>query len=120
MRFIALGLFASLSLPSFAAQAQDSFSAPESEVRVNSSFNMSDPVAASDEPALLVKQAAARKAVYEIAGQECKLLMETIASQCRLESLNVNSSVQGQAFRDPATLYLSTNGNASFRILLKR
>jgi hypothetical protein len=120
MRPVVIGPFILLTLSSSQAPAQNVPSASGGEVRVTSSLSMSEPLAAADQDALLAKQTAARKTVYEIAGQECKLLLDTIAQECRLESLNVNSNVQNQNFRDPPTIFLNTNSNASFRILLKQ
>jgi hypothetical protein len=37
----------------------------------------------------------ARRAIYEMAGRECGLLLDTIAAECRLDSITVNLSRQG-------------------------
>lgn len=110
------GLIAFCASP---ALAQNAPAANGFEVRVSPNVSLSQPIAAgADTPD---KQTAARKTVYELAGQECKLLLDTIARECRLESLNVNSSVQSQNFRgDPSTVFLNTNSTAVFRIVVKQ
>jgi hypothetical protein len=93
--------------------------APRSEIRVTSTFNISEPVTAADKSSLTALEGAARKTIYEIAGSECKLLLETIARECQIESLHVNSNLQSQNFRDPSTPLLNTSSNAVFRIVPK-
>jgi len=44
--------------------------------------------------ASLAAQAQARRAIYEMAAQECNLLRATIAKECRLQSFNVNVNPQ--------------------------
>jgi hypothetical protein len=62
-------------------------------------------------------QKRARRMLYESASQECDLLRKAIASECRLERINVNVRMtpnyrrQGQG--------LNANGNFSYRITLK-
>jgi hypothetical protein len=120
MRPVAIGLHICLIICSSPALAQNATSAKRTEVRINASFNISQPVAVTDAAGLIEIQANARKAVYEIVGRECKLLLDTIASECRLESLNVSSNEQNQNFRgDSSTILLNTTGNSTFRILLK-
>jgi hypothetical protein len=90
----------------------------KSEVRISVSMNMSQPI--SDKATVAQMQTDARKTVYELAGQECKLLLATLASDCHLEQLNVNSNEQSQYYRgDNSTLTLVTSSTASFRIRLK-
>jgi len=90
------------------------------EIRVNSNVSMSQSINAGDEDAITKAQTAARKAGYERAGEECKLLLDTIAGACRLESLNVNSNVQNQMFRgDSPNVIVNTSSNAVFQITLK-
>jgi hypothetical protein len=93
---------------------------PRIEIRVNSNFNISEPIFITDKASLTELQTGARKVIYEIASKECKLLLETIARECRIESINVNSNVQNQNFRgDPSTLFLNTSANSIFRIVPK-
>jgi hypothetical protein len=110
---------ASTEAPIPAAPARPVLPAPRIEIRVTSNFNISEPVAPGDKASLTELEAAARKTIYEIAGGECKLLLETIARECRIESLNVNSNVQSQNFRDPSSSVLNTSSNSVFRIIPK-
>jgi len=59
--------------------------------------------------------------IYELAGRECAILLDVLASECRIESVNVN--VQ----RSPANQFggqqraegFNLNGNIVFRIVPK-
>jgi hypothetical protein len=60
----------------------------------------------------------ARQSIYATAARECDLLKTTLASECRLESVNsnINSSRQyGPAQQEGFTI----NGTMTFRITLK-
>ncbi len=120
MRPLALGLCACLAIWSPHALAQNAPSAVKNEIRVNANISMSQPVSAAEKGSLTELQTAARKTIYELVGQECKLLLDTIASECELASLNVTSNVQNQLYRaDTPNVFLTTNSNAAFRVRLK-
>jgi hypothetical protein len=137
MRFVAVGFSICLALCSTLALAQTPPAPPletpnltppralppsqRIDIRINSNFNISEPVAnIADKVALSEMQAATRQAIYEIAGRECKLLLETIARECRLEQLNINSNFQSQNFRgDLSNPMLNTSANSVFRIVPK-
>jgi hypothetical protein len=89
------------------------------EIRINVTTNSSQPITAAQSGSVAQMQADARKNIYELAGQECKLLLSTIASECTLESLNVNSMQQSQYNRGESAPVLVTNSTASFRIRSK-
>jgi hypothetical protein len=90
------------------------------EVRINVMINMSQTLSSDDQSSAIDRQTQARKTVYDLASNECKLLLETIASECRLESLNVNSGEQNQYYRgDASNMVTTTTSNATFRIQLK-
>ncbi len=63
------------------------------------------------------------RAIYEIAGQECKVLLETIASECRIETINITSNTQQRAMPNGSSgatePWLYTNGSSAFRIKIK-
>lgn len=59
---------------------------------------------------------AARRMLYEIAAGECKVLLATVATTCRLERLNVQSNVQRHA---PGSEMIIVGANSSYRITLK-
>lgn len=119
MRVVKPALVIALVLSSSQAFAQMP-SAPGNEVRVNVTISMSQPLAPNDKSSLAELQTNARKTIYEGAASECKLLLSTIASECALESLNVNSSVRNQFYRgDNSIMFLTTNSTANFKIHVK-
>jgi hypothetical protein len=94
---------------------------PKGEARVTVNYNTSEKLPADvDAATLLVTQSRAHRAIYEIAAQECKMLLETIASECHVETINITANVQqrpaGSGVAEP-TLY--TNGSSAFRIKTK-
>lgn len=93
---------------------------PRNDIRVQVNTSLSQPVSPSQANALADLETNARKTIYELAGNECKLLLATIAAECRLESLNVNSNMQNQYYRgDTSNMVLMTSSNAAFKIRLK-
>lgn len=119
MRSFTPGFFAGLVLFSSSAFAQN-FPLSKGEIRVNTNFNFAQSVSSGDKDALADLETSARKAIYAIVGNECKLLLDTIASECKPEFINVNSNLQNQNFRgDAGSQVLNTNANAGFRVLLK-
>jgi hypothetical protein len=69
-----------------------------------------------DSDTSLKAQEEARRKLYESAAHECEVLRSAIASQCRIESINVNIShyyngQQGEGF--------NASGNFNFRVTLK-
>lgn len=94
--------------------------APPGAVRINSNFNISQSVKAGDINAIDTAEEAGRKIMYQRAGQECKLLLEALASTCKLELLNVYTNVQSRQFRgDSGNIDVNTTGNAQFWITTK-
>lgn len=59
-------------------------------VRVSLSVSMFVPVADEDSAQAFKAQEDGRKMIYEAAAHECELLRATIATDCRLESININ------------------------------
>ena len=59
-------------------------------VRVSLSISMFVPAADDDSAQALKAQEDGRKMIYEAAAHECELLRSTIASDCRMESININ------------------------------
>ncbi len=57
----------------------------------------------------------ARRAVYDLASKECDLLRDTIARDCRLESVNVNLNRQ----TGPQMNGYMVNGSMAYQISLK-
>jgi hypothetical protein len=85
------------------------------QVRVSVGINMFVPVTGGGEQAIKAQEDA-RRVVYDLAARECAVLRDALASECHLESINVN--VQRNQFgqqRDG----LNVNGNVGFRIVPK-
>jgi hypothetical protein len=60
-------------------------------------------------------QERARRIIYEMGARECTLLRDVIASDCRIESINVNISRQhGQTPEG-----FQAGGNFAFRVTMK-
>ena len=94
--------------------------APPGSVRINSNFSITQTAKSDDTTAIDNAQEAGRKIIYQRAGQECKLLLETLASTCKLESLNVFANVQNPSFRvDTGNVDVNTTGNAQFWVTPK-
>jgi len=96
---------------------EQSGGAPRQEglVRVQSSVNFffAGPTGDSEEAQKLRDRA--RRSVYEMAARECDLLRETLAKDCRMESLNTNITRQfGQQSEG-----LVVNGSMNLQITLK-
>ena len=99
-----------------AAQAQTL--PQQTMVRVQStiSFFMAGPTNDSDEAQKLRDRA--RRQVYEAAARECDILRDTLAKDCRLESVNNNINVNRQYGQGQAEGF-TINGNMTYQITLK-
>jgi len=83
-------------------------------VQVNMSFYVRSSMDETD--AAVKAQEQARKVLYESAGRECEVLKASVASDCRLESININmnrnyNQQQGDGFY--------ANGNFSYHVTMK-
>jgi hypothetical protein len=83
-------------------------------VQVNVSFYVRGSMDEAD--ASVKAQEQARKVLYESAGRECEVPKASVATECRLESINVNmnrnyNQQQGDGFY--------ANGNFSYHVTLK-
>jgi hypothetical protein len=89
----------------------------KSDVRVNVNMNFFVPAPLDDSDASMKAQAHARRMLYESAGKECDLLRATIASECRLEGINVSMRITpGYGQQQPG---LNASGNFNYHINLK-
>ncbi len=84
-------------------------------VRVQVNISFAVPLASNDEDAIFKAQETARRRLYAVADKECALLADTIASVCRIESVNVNVNRLRQPNADSVNASLSM----ALRILLK-
>jgi hypothetical protein len=85
-------------------------------VRVQTNFNfvVAGPKGDSDEAQR--SRDSARRAIYQMAARECDLLRETLAKDCRLESVTSNI---GQQFGQQQPDSYNVNGSMSFSITVK-
>lgn len=107
-----------------AASAQQTFSevqravmaqqaAQNAQVRVTIGINMFVPAVGG---ATFPAQETARRQVYDLANKECTLLRDTIADDCKMESINVN--VHRQQGQQPVEGF-NVNANIAYRVTLK-
>jgi hypothetical protein len=85
----------------------------DAQVRISIGISMFIPSA--DGPAFDAQEGV-RKQIYELANKECALLRETIAGDCRMETINVN--VNRQRRQQPVDGF-NVSANISYRISLK-
>ncbi|WP_245283938.1 hypothetical protein [Bradyrhizobium sp. Cp5.3] len=86
------------------------------QVRVQSTINffVAGPSGDSEEGQKLRDRA--RRTVYEMAARECELLRETLARDCRMESVNTNINRQ---FGSQQPEGFNVSGSMGFQITLK-
>ena len=89
------------------------------EVRVSVGVNVFVPSPSDDGGQALKAQETGRKIIYDLAGHECAVLRDSIASDCRLESVNVNIQRVNQFGNQQRPDGFNVNGNISFRIVPK-
>jgi len=83
---------AAAAQPAFMPRPMPNAARGEVRVQVNVSFFVAGTVNHSAES--LQEQENARRSLYERAGKECEVLKATIAAECRLISVNVNTNRQ--------------------------
>ena len=85
------------------------------QVRVSMNLTMFVPGPLGLGEQSLQAQEQARRAMYQLAVKECTVLKETIASECRIESMNVNAS-QHPGQQPPG---MSVQTGMAYRITLR-
>lgn len=121
IRFATIGiLLAAPFLSAAAVNAQsrmiiDPTQSRGDQVRVQINITFVLPGAAGDGDESVKAQENARRMLYRIADRECGVLKETIASDCRLEAVNVNVN----RIRNQAADTLNASANMTFRIQVK-
>jgi len=99
---------------------QQSSPQPSAEqIRVSVGVNVFVSALGDDSDQALKAQEAGRKMIYDLAGHECSVLRDAIASDCRLESINVNVQRVNQFGNQPRNDGFNVNGNISYRIVPK-
>ncbi len=86
------------------------------DVHVNIGMNFFVAAPTDDSEAAVKAQEQARRALYESAARECDLLRAVIASECRLESININVN---RNYGNQTPQGFNANGNFRFLIKLK-
>jgi hypothetical protein len=86
------------------------------QIQVQVSVNMFVPLAGGGGQATKAQEDG-RRMVYDLAEHECAVLREALASECHLETINVNVTHNQNMSQQPDGL--SVNGNVGFRIVPK-
>lgn len=122
MRRLTLAAIAALFLigPSAAQQIviqqRPGGSEPKGEVRVQVNMNFFVNAPTNDTEASVTAQENARRVLYDRAARECDLLKATLASECRLESVNVNMN---RNYGGSQPEGFNASGNFTFKVTLK-
>jgi hypothetical protein len=121
-RVLAVGLLFALTLSAAAQSSQMTAPAPQTDrrgdnvrVQVNVSFLLPAP-SDRDAEEVVKAQESARRILYQVADRECTLLKELMATECRMESVNVNINRQRA---QPQQDYINANAQMVYRVLLK-
>jgi hypothetical protein len=121
-RFAPFAVYLCAATPTFAQGPLNSLPAPI-EVRVSINLSTLAFLDAGDPSKSIAAQTDARKSLYELIGRECGLLTQTIARQCRIESISVNSNIQAnREYGMPMPVRNSTvqvGASANFRVILR-
>lgn len=89
------------------------------EVRVGVNMSFFVPSVTSDSEAATKAQEQARRILYESAGRECDVLKATIASECRIEGINVNMNRNQVYPGSNQPEGFNANGNFAYKVLMK-
>lgn len=90
------------------------------EVRIGVNMSFFVPALMSDAEAAAKAQENARRVLYESAGRECDVLKGTIASECRIEAINVNMNRNNPGYpgsNQPEGF--NVNGNFAYKVIMK-
>jgi hypothetical protein len=90
-------------------------------IRVQLSVNFFVPGPANDSEQSTALRDRASRAIYDLAAHECEVLCEKLADDCRLESVNVNITVnrQPQQLGGQPTEGFQVGGTLGYRISRK-
>ena len=90
----------------------------EATVRVQSTISYFVPGPTDDGEAAQKLRDRSRRQIYETAARECSVLMETLASTCRMENITSNLNVNRQ-YGSGQQEGFTINGSMSYQITLK-
>ena len=111
------------SVQPLTARVSAEFSQPQRQegfVRVQSTMSYFVPGPTDDGEAAQKLRDRARKQIYDTAARECTVLMETLASTCRMENITSNLNVSGRQYNNPNQIEgFTINGSMSYQITLK-
>jgi hypothetical protein len=95
--------------------------APAEPVRITVGVSTFAPAPNGDSERALKAQEDGRRMIYDIAGRECAIMREALASDCRIESININVQhvAANQNYNEPRVEGFNINGNISYRIVPK-
>lgn len=92
----------------------------EGTVRVQITISYFVPGPTDDGEAAQKLRDRSRRQIYETAARECNVLMETLASTCRMENITSNLSVTGCQYNNANQIEgFTINGSMSYQITLK-
>jgi hypothetical protein len=114
MRIAALILVTCLPTTAFAQETTTPVSA--SGILFNTSISINLPLAATDPAGKQAEEDAYRKDLYQRAVNECGVLLESIARQCEITSVNVSTQINGNPGQAD---YLYASANVTLQVELK-
>jgi hypothetical protein len=91
------------------------------QIRVSVGVNMFVPAPSDNSEQSLKAQEDARRMVYNLAAHECTILRDILASECRLDTININVQrvPANQNFGQAKSEGFNITGNIGFRIVPK-
>ncbi len=92
---------------------------PVVNVKVTVRYNFSYPLNDTSSSAVLATQEKSRRAFYGMVSSECRILLETIAAECRVGNINVSSRKPNARNARNATPQIITSGSVTFQVQLK-
>jgi hypothetical protein len=86
------------------------------DIRVNVGMSFFVAAPTDDSEAAVKAQEQARRVIYESAARECDVLRATIASDCRLDSININVN---RNYGGQSPQGFNANGSFAYHVKLK-
>jgi hypothetical protein len=126
-KFLLIGLFSVIANAAVAQTIvvkpndQSPMPATPEQIRISIGLNTFAPSLTDTSDQALKSAENARRMVYELADHECAILRDVIASDCRLDSINVNIQrvAPNQNFGQQNVEGFNINGNIGLRIVPK-
>jgi len=89
---------------------------PKGDIRINVGMSFFVTAPTDDSEPAVKAQEQARRVIYESAARECEVLRSAIASDCRLESINISVNRQ---YGNQIPQGFNVSGNFTFHVTLK-